>query len=353
MGVRQDTQALNGLTVQEVGHFLGFKLPNKGMARCPFTGHDDDTPSFEVRHQGRRWTCYSCDKAGGAIDLVMAYLEMPFPEAKRWLAEKSGLGSPGRRCVLLQTGRRNGNSPLQRLADPPAAAEAPPDHALYATLLDRAPLRETGADYLRSRGLADSIISRFVIGQMPGIAMIKGLVAEFGFARVEACGLLTKRSTSDRYWPVFPEDALLFPYFQAGQVAYFQARVMDDSVKGSRWRNLNHRSRRLYNADILTDARIRRVAICEGAMDVLSATQLGCEAVGMIGITAKLSEAEIMALRGRQVDLLLDWDDPGEKRAITLRKELARFGVAATRKSAPRSGAMDVNEYLREGNTRL
>lgn len=351
MGANEDTQALNGLTVQAVGILLGIKLPANGMARCPFPGHYDDTPSFEVRRQGSRWVCYGCDKSGGAIDLVMTLHGKPFLEAKSWLAEKCGLGSPGRRQMPSQTARQKRNLPPQRPSNP--AAETPPDHALYSELLARAPLREIGANYLQGRGLSDAILSRFAIGQMPGIAVIRELIAGFGFERVEASGLLTKRSTPDRYWPLFPEGALLFPYFEAGQISYFQARTVDDSDKANRWRNLNHRNRRLYNADTLMDTSVRRLAICEGAMDVLSATQLGCEAVGLIGITARLSDAEMMALRGRHVDLLLDWDVRGEQRATALRKELARFGVAATRKSAPRSGAKDVNDYLREGNVRL
>lgn len=108
MGTREDTQVLNGLTVQAVGNLLGIKLPANGMARCPLPGHDDDTPSFEVRRQGRRWVCYGCDKAGGAIDLVMAYYGKPFLEAKSWLAEKSGLGSPTGRHMSRKLGANSG-----------------------------------------------------------------------------------------------------------------------------------------------------------------------------------------------------------------------------------------------------
>lgn len=353
MSAREITQILNSLTVQAVGNLLGIKLPAKGMAQCPLPGHDDSTPSFEVRHEGNRWICYGCGKAGGAIDLVKTYYGKSFLEAKSWLAEKSGLSKPTGRGMLSQPGRLHKNSLPQRPSNPGSSAQTPPDHALYGELLRRAPLRASGSHYLRGRGLSDAILARFAVGQMPGIAVIRELVAGFGFERVEACGLLTKQSTPDRYRSVFPGGALLFPYLEAGQVTYFQARVTDDNDRGNRWRNLNHRGRRLYNADILTDSVIRRVAICEGAMDVLSAAQLGCEAVGLIGITARLSDVEMKALRGKQVDLLLDWDGPGEMRATTLRKELARFGVAATRKSAPLSGAKDVNDYLREGNTRL
>ena len=128
---------------------------------------------------------------------------------------------------------------------------------------------------------------------------------------------------------------------------------MNDFDKSDRWRNLNHRHRRIYNTDVLRNSGIGRVAICEGVLDVLSSTQLGLEAIGFIGVSATLSESEKISLRGKQVDILLDWDDAGEKRATVLRDDLARYGVFATRKTAPRSGAKDVNDYLREGHARI
>lgn len=353
MGARDDTEALNGLKVRAVGELLGVKLPNAGMSRCPLPHHEDSTPSFEVRGGGLRWICYGCSHSGGAIDLVKSFHGMTFLQAKHWLAEKSGLSNPRQareREAMAITPRPRATV----LADiPNAEKETSPDYVLYAALLAKAPLRRAGSDYLHGRGFKDAIIANFEIGQMPSTAVVRSLVAEFGFARVEAAGLLTKSSTPTNYWPIFPEGALLLPYMEAGRVSYFQARIVDDRANNNRWRNLNHRRRRLYNVDVLSNPDIKCVAICEGVMDVISACQLGHEAIGLIGITAGLSPAEMISLRGRQVDLLLDWDLPGERRAATLRKELARFGVAATRKSAPPCGAKDVNDYLREGNGRL
>ncbi|WP_368076237.1 toprim domain-containing protein [Sphingomonas sp. CL5.1] len=380
MGAREDTRALNNLTVQTVGGLLGLRLPTKGMARCPLPTHDDATPSFEVRPGGRRWICYGCNEKGGAIDLVMAVRGLLFPTAKRWLAEASGLlGRNERQGVWPEhqcrdpegTARQPFSTKLPSLpqsaaprplprpssfSSPVAPNEAPEtqaDHELYAALLARAPLLSAGRNYLHGRSLLDPVIARFAVGQMPGAAATTELIGHFGFARVEAGGLLVRSSTQDRYRPIFPADAPLFPYLEAGQIAYLQARIITGEVKGSRWRNLNHRRRRLYNTDILAAPRIKRVAICEGAIDVLSAAQLGCDAIGLIGVSARLTDIEMMALRGRQVNLLLDWDEAGDKRAVTLRKELARFGVAVTRRTAPRSGAKDVNDYLREGNISL
>lgn len=353
MRAREVTDRLNGISVQTVGALLGINMPANGMVRCPFEGHEDSTASFEVKKDGRRWICYGCNERGGAIDLVKIYRGVSFIEAKRWLAEKSCLAKENwRRGSQLGT-RYFASSVKPRTKSASEAAETTPDHGLYRALLDRAPLRTHGRHYLQGRGLNDAIIKRFAIGQMPAVGIIDQLIAEFDFTRLELAGLLTKASKRNRYRPIFPENALLFPYIEGGRIVYFQARILDEDSNEGRWRNLNHRRRRIYNADVLADSSVRRVAICEGATDVLSAAQLGCEAIGLIGVTAGLTKNEATALRRRQVDLLLDWDAAGERRAVTLRKELERFGVAATRKSAPPCGAKDINEYLQGGATRI
>jgi DNA primase len=183
--------------------------------------------------------------------------------------------------------------------------------------------------------------------------VIHELVREFGFDRIKSSGLLTKRSTPNSLLSILPQDAVLFPYFENGVVTYFQSRSLVDTDQRNRWRNLNHRHMRIYNIDLIRNSNIKKLAICEGVLDALSSTQLGCEAIGLIGVSAPFSESEMISLRGKQVDLLLDWDDAGEKRATALRKDLARFGVFTTRKTAPRSGATDVNDYLREGHSNI
>lgn len=344
-GAREETQALNRLTVQTVGDLLGLKLPVRGMARCPFAGHDDSKPSFEVRSDGRRWICYGCDRRGGAIDLVMAVLGLEFLEAKRWLAESSHVSVDRRRPTAIR--RRSESGPIPH-PEPSEAPEAPPDQELYGALLARAPLLANGRAYLRSRRLEDTTIAVFGIGQMPDWKIIRELIRLYGFARVTAAGLLTQKSTSKQYHPIFPCGSLLFPYLEAGSVTYLQARLISDDPQVSRWRNLNYRRRRIYNVDVLARADVRRVAICEGAIDVLSAHQLGLQAIGLIGVSARLSNDQFVLLRGKQVSLLLDWDEAGEERARTMLKELGRYGVAATRKDRPLPGTNDVNDYLRE-----
>lgn len=353
MGVEESTQALNSLTLETVGRFLGIQLPAKGMVRCPLPNHDDGTPSFEIRHEGRRWVCYACNLSGGTIDFVMAYHNTEFMMAKTWLMDKCGYAIGGNKRHPSRAKMSKAKPRSQPTEQDTEVHESPPDKELYQELLARAPLRKTGLEYLQGRGISDPIIDRFSIGQMPSASVVHELVKEFGFERVETSGLLTKNSTPSWLRSILPQDAVLFPYIEGGEVTYFQSRGLTDAHKSNRWRNLNHRRMRIYNVDILRNSTLNRLAICEGVLDAISSTQLGCEAIGFMGASAPFSVSDLISLRGKKVEILLDWDDAGENRATELRKDLNRFGVSATRRFAPRSGANDVNDYLREGHTSL
>ena len=56
----------------------------KGL--CPF--HDDRTPSFSVSPAKGVYKCFSCGKAGNAVNFIMEHEQMTYPEALRWLANK-------------------------------------------------------------------------------------------------------------------------------------------------------------------------------------------------------------------------------------------------------------------------
>jgi len=58
---------------------------------CPF--HDDRTPSMAVvTHKGNAfYKCFACGAAGNAIDFVMEFHKMAFPEALRHLATRAGI----------------------------------------------------------------------------------------------------------------------------------------------------------------------------------------------------------------------------------------------------------------------
>ena len=59
-------------------------------ALCPF--HNDHHASLSFKVSRNTFRCFVCGASGGPIDLVMRYLNKPFLEACRWLADESAHG---------------------------------------------------------------------------------------------------------------------------------------------------------------------------------------------------------------------------------------------------------------------
>jgi len=347
MDIRQQTRELNLLTIRSVGSHFGLNLPDRGTVRCPFPDHQDKTPSFEIKPSGNRWICYGCNRRGGTIDFVKVYRGIDFLEAKSWLSNQLGNENSSKRIYTQKKPSR------PTIAQPSQTQlqieEAPPDYEVYEAFLYLSPIMTSGSDYLLSRCISKSIISAANVGQLSeSKSVLSDLINRFGYDRIYAAGLLTKKSTKRTPMPLFPDNCIVFPFLEQNRPAYIQARALSNFQNKSKWRNLNGRKRRLYNADTLLNSRDQPLAICEGILDSLSAIEMNYDAIGLMGTNAVLSNEEIKRMRGRQVLILLDWDEPGEKRATKLQFELRRYGITSTRKTKPSPTANDLNDYLVE-----
>ena len=81
-------QKLQDLPIEQVAEALGLQVSHH-KALCPF--HADKHPSLTFHHGRNRYRCFVCDARGGTIDLVMRFLNKPFLEACRWLADENNL----------------------------------------------------------------------------------------------------------------------------------------------------------------------------------------------------------------------------------------------------------------------
>ena len=344
MDFKEETNALNQISIQIVASWLGLKLPARGTVRCPFDDHTDSNPSFEVKTSGNRWICYGCNRSGGSIDFVKTYNSLSFLDAKRWLAAQAAVGSPAlpRRQIIA-------SSQLTNPSQNDDGDETPPDYEVYEKLLQLAPLQQRGRQYLSERGISSNTIANFKIGQLnKNKAVLSELLRIYGFERLKDAGLLTQRSSPQNVRLLFQNGSLLFPFYESGSLTYMQARVIERTDIRFKWLNLNSRKRRIYNVDALLDKKAGNFAICEGIMDTLSAVELDYSGVGLIGVNTKFSNEQLIQLRGKHVDILLDWDPAGETKAQELQQTLRRFGIPSTRKSRPSANANDLNEYLME-----
>ncbi len=76
--------------VQLIGEYVQLKPSGrtfKGL--CPF--HQEKTPSFTVSPSYQNYNCFGCGESGDSIRFVMAIENLQFPEALRFLAERSGI----------------------------------------------------------------------------------------------------------------------------------------------------------------------------------------------------------------------------------------------------------------------
>ena len=80
-----ELQKLRDLPIEGVAERLGLQV-TRHKCLCPF--HDDHHASLSFSVRRNTFRCFVCGASGGPIDLVMKYLNKPFLDACRWLADE-------------------------------------------------------------------------------------------------------------------------------------------------------------------------------------------------------------------------------------------------------------------------
>ena len=346
MHYKKETEELNKIPIQTVASWLGLNLPLAKSVSCPLPDHEDTNPSFQVQNSGTRWICRGCDRKGGSIDFIKVYKGINFLDAKNWLAGRSGIDI--KNFKQLRPTREFVTQTTHNIHVTP---ESLPDTDVYDHFLNLCPLQIEGQQYLEGRAISINTIVTFRIGQMHDARMVlNSLVTTFGFERIKKAGVLIKNSRESNARLIFSERSLIFPFLENRRVTYLQGRGLGQQEQFGKWRNLNQRRRRIYNVEALSQRSSKKLAICEGTIDTLSAVEIGYIAIGLLGVNTELTTNQMQLLQGKEVDILLDWDRAGETKARKLQKELNKYGVVSTRKSKPSNGATDLNEYLMKSN---
>lgn len=345
-----DLESLDGLKavpIASVAAALNIRLPANGRGRCPLPGHEDRNPSFAIRHETNSFRCYACGRRGSVIDLVMEMEQSDFAAACRWLRDRFGNES-----AQTRIGRRRLAAPRPSTQSLEAIAAAGTDIAVddevFGWLLEHSPLRSGGRDYLARRGIGDATIHRFRIGQIGDRAsLMRDACRTFGQARLERCGVVADSRSGTRL--IFPSGYILFPFIERDAVCYLQARRPDGET-AYRWFCPATLLPPAFNLDALETAS-RSILICEGVTDVLSAAEMGKDAIGLLGANSQLDPAIIVKLKRRNVIVVGDADPPGQKFARNLVNLLSSRGITAVSRLPP-AGANDLNAYLQSSRGR-
>lgn len=327
-----DFDDLRRVSILTVARDLGLSLRN-GACRCPLPGHEDRTPSFYVKAATNTWRCFGCGIHGSVIDLVMRVCEWDFRRTAAWMRERYLTGSLPAVAV---------RHPAPNRSD--TALSFVPDPDIYEWVLEHCPLGREAIAYFAGRAISEGTLRAFRAGQAANPAVLaKKAVERFGYMRVKAAGLLSRRSTPSRPVCVFSQASVVFPFLRGGRCEYLQAR----SVGGGRlrWINLLGIRPPFFNADVLDDPAATEVVLCEGISDTLSAAELGRKAVGLLGAGSPLADSDAHLLRRKIVYVVADRDAAGGKMGERLHGQLVRAGAHPVIQRLP-EGCCDLNEYL-------
>jgi DNA primase len=250
---------------------------------CPF--HKEKSPSFSVHGVRQFYHCFGCQASGDVFSFVGKIENVPFPEAVRIVAQKSGIPLPKREFSSPEQAAESRQR--TKLLELHEAATAFFEEQL------RGPEGAQAREYLSGRGLTPEGIKTFRIGWAPD--SFSGLRDRLsGMADDEtlrASGLFSSKEQGDgamgHIYDRF-RKRVMFPIAnESGRVIAFTGRTLETGEKaGPKYFNspetpLYSKGEVLFNAD-RAKAAIRRyefALLVEGQMDCISVYLRGIQNV--------------------------------------------------------------------------
>lgn len=113
------------------------QLNHSDMAKCPFPGHKDDTPSFSVNRKENYFNCFGCGEGGDAIAFVSKLFDIDMKAAAVKLANDFGIAVEERK---------------------------PPMETSIKQYLLKCNSEVVKTTYWRDRGITNESIKRFLLG---------------------------------------------------------------------------------------------------------------------------------------------------------------------------------------------
>ncbi len=322
-------------------------------ACCPF--HNEKTPSFYVNPARQSFKCFGCGVGGDAITFVRDYENLPFSEAIRKLAQRSGvpLQEEQNDPKAEQKRRRKG-----RLLDVHREA-----CDWFHELLMTDPGAEHARAYLKSRGFGREMAKNWKIGWMPdnGQRFLQwAREKKFTGRELKDSGICNLRDESNPAAGLFVRflDRLMFPVCnEIGDVIAFSGRQLRENKNTGKYINspettIFRKSRTLYALDKARKPILKEKAalLCEGQLDVISCHEQGIEhALAPLGTAFTEEHARLLKRYTSHVVACYDADAAGVKACERLYRELAPAGLSMKVVCMPEGD--DPDTYLKQHGT--
>ena len=288
------------------------KIGRNYVGLCPF--HSEKTPSFTVNDDKGIFHCFSCKAGGSVFNFLMQHDHLSFPEAVEQLAKRYGI-TLERKVTNSKPEEEDEREALYRLNERAAANY---HHVLFNDVIGRKAL-----DYVKKRGIGESMVRRFIVGFAPpyGSGLLEIIKKEkLSLKNALRLGLIGQREGNRFHEKFF--DRLMFPIVNAGgKVIAFGGRVLDRGLpkylnsadtplfrKGSTLYGLFQAKEGIRKRD--------RVVVVEGYLDVIALHQYGIDyAVATLGTALTVEHVRVLSRYTKNIVAFFDGDDAGSRAA--------------------------------------
>lgn len=297
----------------DIVDFIDGRLPlkkkssNNYFACCPF--HGEKTPSFSVSQNKQFYYCFGCGAHGNAIDFLMQFDRLSFPEAVEALAKHAGMEVPREsRHHEKPTDNHSAYELLEQI------------NHFYQQELKRSP---AAIDYLKKRGISGQIAKNFEIGFAP--SGWDNLLQHFGKTppskqQLFDVGMLIKKNERG-YYDRFRERIMYPIRDRRGRVIGFGGRVLnqgDPKYLNSPETSVFQKGQELYGLyqALKANRQLQQVLIVEGYMDVIALFQYDITyAVATLGTATTANHIQRLFRYSSEIVFCFDGDNAGRTAA--------------------------------------
>ena len=275
---------------------------------CPF--HGEKTPSFHIIPSSQVWHCFGCGEGGDCFTYAMKRENLSFPDAIRYLAERSGI-----ELVEDKTQNRRGTKRTRIIDVCEATSE------FYHMMLMRGK-DARGREYFAGRGLGADVCQRYRLGFAPGHGMLVSQLRSLGFSdreMVDANVAIRKDrgGVADRFY-----DRDMFPIFdEQGHCIAFGGRIMgagEPKYLNSSETPVFHKKRNLYGFNWAKEHIVatNEAVVVEGYTDAIACWEGGIKnVVATLGTALTEHHVKTLTRFANKIIYLFDGDAAGQKAA--------------------------------------
>jgi DNA primase len=287
--------------VDVVGRYVQLKKMGKNYrGLCPF--HSEKNPSFYVNPEKGIYYCFGCKKGGNAINFLMEYEKLDFPDAVKRLAKNLGIEIDTTKGLRYKEVYEANEQACQ----------------FYNQCLLR-DIGRRGQEYLVRRNIQRDRLKDFRLGYAPASGGLTTFMRQKGFSteRLQQAGLISTNRELFR-------DRLIFPIFNlSGRIIGFGGRGIDDYIQpkylNSPETPIFKKGEGLYGL-YQSKEQIRSTAevlLVEGYFDLLSIYQHGFDNIcAPLGTSLTEQQALLLSRFARKGIILFDGDLSGIKAAL-------------------------------------